>query len=188
MSSFPDTSCFRPLLWDIPLRAGGDGVECSPLPCMSLSPPSRERRQDCAAALSMPPAPTLCPPHKPLVPHLCPSLLSWNCSQTPLLAWGGVAASHPQRCGHHKKFLLLPDPYRLSWWNQSVPTDHKFPTDPECLAQVGFAFLACVVLLWALASGNGPRRIGCVWNSMSLVEMQHSSINFFCMNLHRRQT
>lgn len=65
-----------------------------------------------------------------------------------------------------------------------MPIDLKFPTDPGLLAQVGVAFLVGIVP----DSGNSSERIGCIWISVSLVEMQHLSINLFCMNLHRRQT
>lgn len=69
-----------------------------------------------------------------------------------------------------------------------MPIDLKLPTDPWLLAQVGFSVLVCMVLDWALDSGISLERTGCIWISMSLVEMQHLSINLFCMNLHRRQT
>lgn len=66
--------------------------------------------------------------------------------------------------------------------------DLKFPTDPGLLAQVSFAFSVCVVLDWALDSGNSLERTGSIYISMSLVAMQHLSISLFCINLHRRQT
>lgn len=69
-----------------------------------------------------------------------------------------------------------------------MPIDLKFPTNPGLLSWVGFAFLACMVLDWVFDAENSSERIGPIWISMSLVEMQHLSINLFCVNLHRRQT
>lgn len=95
--------------WVLPVRV--------PLPSLQS-----EKVRPCCSPLhpscTLPPAPCLLQPPSALGKILWYPMCARLCclsGQIPFLAWGGIAASCPQRCGHHKKFLLLPDPYRLSW-------------------------------------------------------------------------
>lgn len=153
MPSCPDTSWFRQLLW-----APGGMVGMVWGVCPSALPAKRGGEE---SVLQPSPSP-LHPPsalHKNLWYPGTPWFVCCLCCLVATAKHRFWPGEGDQLLTQNKNFLLLPDPYKLSWWNQSVPIDHKFPTDPGCLSQVGVAFLACFCPLhsglWALGAAQG---------------------------------